>query len=44
MERWKVKQVIMVLFFLVIALTVVVMSEISESAQLFDDSEIVQQK
>ncbi len=44
MERWKVKQVIMVLFFLVIALTVVVMSEISESAQLYDDSEIVQQK
>ncbi len=44
MERWKVKQVIMVLFFVVIALTVVVMSEISESAQLYDDSEIVQQK
>lgn len=38
------KQVIMVLFFVVIALTVVVMSEISESAQLYDDSEIVQQK
>lgn len=44
MERWKLKQIIMVMFFMVIALTVVVMSQISESAQIFNDSEVVLQK
>lgn len=44
MERWKLKQIIMVMFFMVIALTVVVMSQISESAQTYSDSEVVLQK
>ncbi len=44
MERWKLKQIIMVMFFMVIALTLVVMSQISESAQIYHDSEVVLQK
>jgi hypothetical protein len=44
MERWKLKQVIMVMFFIVIALTVVVMSQISDSAQNYSDNEVIVQK